>query len=290
MKKKVKLLFLLGLFLFSVGCRKQEQKEGALIEINVEELVALMDADDNLILAIIDDTDSKTQNFVDVLKKYQKSTNNPVYYVDTTNVNFIDQEYINIILNQTIGETGLYIIQDGKVTSSLEIPNNAIDLKNTISEEFEEYDLTALYEIRDTYFEEGGRLLNDGLISTSYSSFYHALPKQEAKEALKNDLFLILNAWESTIQDGNNCTYTSLNILTSNNQLYYRTYNGKCSDFSDEKIKVVLYDYYIKENNIYVKKEKEKNYSVLFTIETINKNELIVKDKKTEYKMKKVEE
>ena len=287
--KKIFLLLIICIITFSiVGCSKRENPGSELTEISVYELMDIFDTDQKMIFAIVDRNVKNSKDALETLQNYQKTSKNFVYYIDATNITFIEQEYINILLNETYDDLRIYVLKNGSITLDEAIPSSQSEITSLIGNEmYNKIEMDKLLEIRESYFREGLKSLADGFISSAYNNIYLSKPKEEAKDVLETEnIFNLLNSWETTIKNGKTCTYLSLNFLKGADRIYRQYYKGNCSSLDQTKLDVIIYDYYISDNVIYAKKEKETEYKELYTITSLSDESLNIKTSKTKYNLK----
>lgn len=287
MKKIILLTIILMIILSITGCSKRENPSDSLTEISVYELLEIFDTDQKMIFGIVDNNVKNSDLALKALTEYQKTSKNFVYYIDTTNITFIEQEYLNILLNRNYDELRFYILKNGSIVLDESIPFSTSEITNLIGNEmYNKIDMSNLLNKRESYYSEALNALGDGFISSAYNNIYLAKPKDEAKDMIENEnIFNILNTWETTIKKGDTCTYLSLNFLKGRDSIYRQYYKGKCSKLDKTKLEVEIYDYYYSDDVIYAKKENESEYKALYTITDLNSEKLNIKTSKTKYEM-----
>ena len=152
--KKIFLLLIICIITFSiVGCSKRENPGSELTEISVYELMDIFDTDHKMIFAIVDRNVKNSKDALDTLQNYQKTSKNFVYYIDATNITFIEQEYINILLNETYDDLRIYVLKNGSITLDEAIPSSQSEITSLIGNEmYNKIDMDKLLEIRESYF------------------------------------------------------------------------------------------------------------------------------------------
>lgn len=290
MKKVFSLICLVFIGCILFGCKKTvvEEEEGKVTIINVKELLDIYDLDKNILYATLDKTTDDYESLYTTLEEFSKQTKNDIYLIDTSNINLIESEYIDILTDNDSTLSYLYGVNKGTLELSIEIPLNINELINKIGDKkYDKVDIGPLLYERDVNYSDGFELLASGKIGESYAKVYSALPKEEAKMLLEEEnLYNILNYWESTIKKGDNCTYLSLNFTMKSDKLYRSYYNGKCSDLIIENLKLEAYDYYTDGKVIYTKQPLEEEYTKTYTIIKLAKDSFKIKSNQKDFNMK----
>lgn len=272
-----------------IGCKKTEKvdEDGKVVFINVQELLDIYDLDKNILYATLNKNDDNYDDLLKTLEEFTKETKNTIYLIDTTDINLIESEYIDILTDNDSELSYLYAINKGTLELSLSIPLTVSEINNAIgNKKYDSVDMSPLLYKRETNYNDGFELLASGKIGESYAKVYSSLPKEEAKMLLDDEnLYNMLNSWESMIKKGDNCTYLGLNFAMKSDKLYRSYYNGKCSDLIIESLKLEAYDYYTDGKVIYTKEPLEDEYSKTYTIVKLDKNKFKIKTNQKEYNM-----
>lgn len=287
MKKITKILFMVcALFLLS-SCKKDEPLEGEIIELNIYELIELFDNDSKLMFLALNDNYSDSSKLYSEVESYQKITGNYVYFIDTTNIKDIEAEYFNILTNESATTPKLYVLDNGVITFSSDANITYQELNSKLNNtKFSFINMDGFKEKRDNYFNKGLDNLEKGLIGDAYGEIYMAIPKEEAKEKIKNDnIFNLLNSWEYFYEDKNTCEYLSLQFTKGSSMYYQSSYVGKCSNFDKTKLKKNKYSYYYDNDKILSKKENQENYQESFIINELDENNLNITIKNKNYNL-----
>lgn len=289
MKKFFSLICLLLICCALFGCKKEEQEaeEGKVVVINVKELLSIYDLDSNILYATLNKDNNDYDTLLTTLEDYTKQTKNNIYLIDTTNINLIESEYIDVLTDSDSTLANLYGVNKGTLEMKMAIPISANDIITEIgNKKYDRVDMSPLLYERNTNFSDGFELLAEGKIGDSYAKVYSALPKEEAKMLLEEEnLYNLLNSWETTIKKGDNCTYLSLNFAMKSDKIYRSYYSGKCSELSKESLELVAYDYYTDGKAIYTKLPLETEYNKMYTILKLDKEKLNIKSNQREYNM-----
>ncbi len=272
-----------------IGCKKEEKvdEDGKLVFINVQELLDIYDLDKNILYATLNKNEDNYDDLLKTLEDYANQTKNNVYLIDTTDINLIESEYIDILTDNDSKLAYIYAINKGTLELSLSIPLNVSEIVNaTNNKKYDSVDMSPLLYKRETNYNDGFELLASGKIGESYAKVYSSLPKEEAKMLLEDEnLYNMLNSWESMVKKGDNCTYLGLNFSMKSDKLYRSYYNGKCSDLIIESLKLEAYDYYTDGKVIYTKEPLEDKYSKTYTIVKLDKDKFKIKTNQREYNM-----
>lgn len=289
MKKFFSLICLILICSLLLGCKKEEKtfEDGKVILINVKELLSIYDLDKNILYATLSSKNEDYDDLLAVLEEFTKQTKNNVYLIDTSNLNLVESEYIDILTDNDSSLSYLYAINKGNLELSLEIPTNTNELITELGNKlYDSIDISPLLYERNTNYNDGFDLLASGKIGESYAKVYSALPKEEAKMLLEEEnLYNILNYWEATIKKGDNCTYLSLNFTMKSDKLYRSYYNDKCSLLNPSSLKLETYDYYTDGKFLYTKRETDEEYKKTYTIIKLDKEKLKIKTNQKEYTM-----
>lgn len=290
--KKLFYLFCLFLICFILsGCKKQENtyEEGKVILINVKELLSIYDLDNNILYATLskNSDDYNYEELANTLEKYSKQTNNNIYLIDTTNINLIESEYIDVLTDSDYSLPNLYSLNKGTLESNITITSDVNDITSKLGNKiYDKVDMSPLIYERNTNFDDGFDLLSNGRIGESYAKIHDALPKEEAKMLLEDEnLYNLINSWETTIKNEDICTYLSLNFAMKDDKVYRSYYNGKCNDFNKVSLDLVGYDYYTDGEVIYMKLPLEKEYKEMYTIVKLDKDKFNIKSNTRKYNM-----
>lgn len=276
MKKIAKIFFVICAILMILGCKKDEDNELKIIELNMYELIELFDSEEKLIFAILNDNNSNSDKLYKEIENYQKITDNWIYFVDTTNILGIELEYFNILTSEDPLEPRIYVIENGQVVLNKDATITYQELNNELrNTKYTEIDITKFKENRTNNYNKGIESLENGLIGTAYYEIYMAKPKEEAKDRLENEnIFNLLNKWEYFHEEKNYCEYLSLQFIKGEDAYYQSSYNGSCSSFVKDELKTTKYSYYLNDNKIMSKKDKQKEYQEAFTINRLDNNYL----------------
>lgn len=276
MKKIAKIFFVICAILMILGCKKDEDKELKIIELNIYELIDLFDSEEKLIFAILNDNNDNSDKLYKEIENYQKITDNCVYFVDTTNILGIELEYFNILTSEDPLEPRIYVIENGQVVLNKDATITYQELNNELrNTKYTEIDITKFKENRTNNYNKGIESLENGLIGTAYYEIYMAKPKEEAKDKLENEnIFNLLNKWEYFHEEKNYCEYLSLQFIKGEDAYYQSSYNGSCSSFAKDELKKTKYSYYLNDNKIMSKKDNQKEYQEAFTINRLDNNYL----------------
>lgn len=272
-----------------LGCKKSEveDEDGSVVEINVKELLSIYDLDSNILYATLNKNEEDYDNLMRTLEDYANKTKNNIYLIDTTNINLIESEYIDVLTDNDSTLPNLYAVSKGTLELNMTIPSAASEIiKELGNKKYDKVDMSPLLYERNTNFNDGFELLADGKIGESYAKVHDALPKEEAKMLLEDEnLYNLLNSWETTIKKGDNCTYLSLNFTMNSDKLYCSYYNGKCSELDSSSLELKAYDYYTDGKVLYTKLPLEDTYKKMYTIIKLDKEKLNIKSDKKEYNM-----
>lgn len=272
-----------------VGCKKSqtEDEDGKVFFINVKELLDIYDLDKSILYATLNKNEENYDDLLTTLEDFASQTRNSVYLIDTTDINLIESEYIDVLTDNDSSLANLYGINNGTLELSLAIPLNASEIISEIgNKRYDKVDTSVFLYERETNYNDGFELLANGKIGESYAKVYSALPKTEAKMLLEEEnLYNILNSWETTIKKGDNCTYLNLNFAMKSDKLYRSYYNGKCSELNVSSLKLEAYDYYTDGKVLYTKTPLEENYQKMYTIIKLDKDKFKIKSNQREYNM-----
>ncbi|MGM9834873.1 MAG: hypothetical protein ACI31M_03755 [Bacilli bacterium] len=289
MKKMVKFLFIICALFITNGCKKENDKEVSLIELNMYELVDLFDSEEKILFTIFNDNNSTSTNALrSQVESYQRITNNCVYYVNTTDLQGIELEYFNILTGEDPYEPRVYVIDNGNIVLDKDSSITYQELKVELGDEdFTEIDLNDFKENREKNYNTGVEYLEKGSIGKSYYYFYMAKPQEKATQILEEEnKFNLLNRWEYLQEEDGNCDYLTLMFVKGDDLYYQATYNGKCEKLDKDKLKTTKYNYTLIDDKIMAKEENDKDYQEKFTIDNLDSNNLKISSGSKTYNLK----
>lgn len=291
MRKFFSLVCLFIVCFILLGCKKSknevEYEDGKVVLISVKELLEIYDLDSNILYATLSKNEENYDYLLATLEDYTKQTKNNIYLIDTTNINLVESEYIDVLTDSDSTLPNIYSVNKGTLELNMTIPTVASAIIRELdNKKYDKVDMSPLLYKRNTNFNDGFELLAAGKIGESYAKVYDALPKEEARMLLEDEnLYNILNYWETTIKKGDNCTYLSLNFTMKSDKLYRSYYSGKCSELSTSSLEFTAYDYYTDGKVLYTKSPLEEEYNEMYTILKLDKEKLNIKSTQKEYNM-----
>ncbi len=287
MKKIISIIILLfTCTLFLTSC---EKKEGRLIELTSEELVANItkEALPNMVFAIWNSKRDNADEFMKSLKSVVNNANINIYYID----------YQNISINQA---TMLFLLYDYNVSynSYFVLENNDYVVEGDYSDFKTLYNALKNYSFKDEieyvskekkleYIENAKKLYNEGQIGQSKEFLNLAYTLDEAKEFHKNSSYYkLLEEWERfefDKEDNNYATYYAKQFPTLRNYYFEVNKTGKFEGF-EKPYDISDYSkvyYYIKDNHIYTSSSEKGKYKKTYEIVMFDDKNLELKDLKT---------
>ena len=99
MKKFFSFICLFLICCILLGCKKTEveNEDGKVTIINVNELLDIYDLDKNILYATLSKSDENYDELYATLEEFAKQTKNDIYLIDTSNINLVESEYIDIL-------------------------------------------------------------------------------------------------------------------------------------------------------------------------------------------------
>lgn len=286
LKKTIKYLSLFVCLFLLFGCTKSNT--GSLTEINVSELITIIDSDKNVIIATID---AKDETIVSNLQKVTSLTHNDIYYVDINVLSEFESNYVSILFDDADINGRIYTIKDNNVDINEEIPTTITEIRNVLNNEtYDKYDLTEAIQERKAYYNEGVDAYAEGYLSTAYYDYYSALPDDDAKYALEDNLFNLINRWEYSSQEDNTCTYLWIGIPVGEDSVYQKYYHGSCKKMDIDSLKSTIYDFKIDENNNILTRTDDEEYEIRYSIKALSKESITLNYKNKEYTLVPYEE
>lgn len=279
MKKIITLLLLIMLFLCSC-----EKKEYGLIEVNGTELLDyLSNVKGDIVIAFCDDRYDKNTEYLDNLAKVAKNAKENIYYI---NANHLSAMY-DLMLYEYFGMdmVGLhyFAIKDGnQVVNGNYLGNFATLMKDLNGKNYDTKINFTSDEDKNKTTEEAKKLYEEGNISSSLDLINSIWNYQEAKKMYDdNRLYKIIESWEWYQEKDNKISYTALLFTTINNQVYiYNDVMNKDEFEVPESDEYTPYYYKIVDNKLLFSPDSEGEYEELFNIDYLDKDTLILSDKK----------
>ena len=274
MKKYIKLILVITLSFLIFGCKNKEGYQ--LIELTGKELVSAIDKNEQIIYATINLNTKEGQNFKRDLERIAKEHHTDIYYVDSSRMNFWNDEALYI-------QTGIdtrknYYYYTGKESFALEYTNYQ-DLDKNI-EGHKSNNITTIESdsTKKEYLSEAKKYYEEGNLTESYTYLTNSWTLKEAKDYYNNSkYFKILNEWEYRSQNNKDITIKKITIFDVSPLLFYYEYNGKISEYTEPKARDYKdNNYIIKDDIIYI--EENEEYIPKYKIISLKDDEMILEE------------
>lgn len=287
MKKIIK-IFICLLFivtLSSCGCGKKVSNK--LIQISGYDAYEFVGDKKSFILVLLDSKNDAYPKLITDLNEALSATSSNIYYVDLALSDAMQYE----MLNATFGSDGYAIqiicIQHGNIVISQQ---EAYDYDTIVSivkgKKYPSLDLRKKDAEKKGYYEKGQAAFAKGLISEAYHFYALSIPYEDASTLVNGPDFYLINNWVSQKEEAAELTYLNIAFSGDSNTMYRRYYKGSTADFNIDSLEIKTYDYYVKDQTIYVYDKATKEYIKMYTIDEITTDNLKVHTKKTTYQFK----
>ena len=283
MKKKLKILLLLIMFLLISGCNNKEYR---IIHISAEDLINNINKGKTMIIFEYADNSINSKQMREDMQSIANDLRSDIYHLDNYH---LDVEFGSILQNEhgiSIDDNyfllidGNKIVLDEEYTNKIEVTRKLNNYQSSKDIELSSIDHST-YNINKAkeYFEEGNIYQANEYLSKAWSN-------EEAREFYYNNKeFNILHIWEryKTINNqADQFEYTQVNTFTGDSMYFKKTVKGKSGEFEKPNSRDRDNEYYYKVINkkIYTGLKEDK-LSEKFEIVFINFDRLVLKDIKT---------
>jgi len=280
MKKIFKICLILFIVIILTGCGKSDYK---LIEMTANDLLTILtdeDRDDNFIFATINvRNNEEADDFKKLLRTYVKKNKTTIYYIDTSDLTFSDDEMLYSITNIDLAKQYVYMVKNNNLYSYIEYYKDMSLSDFLLRIHYKEIKMPTTDEDKKEHLEEAKKLYEEGYICSSYSELQLAWTLQSAKNYYKNhSYYYIINTWRTYVKEDNKVRSKELFIFNFEDKINEYNFYGKekdyeypsYNDYYDE-------DFYIKDDIIYIKEDDSK-YKKGYEIISIEEDFLRVKD------------
>lgn len=289
MKKILSLIILLLIPLFICSC---EKRTFGIEEVNASAMVGyLLDTEkSNIIMAIYNEQDPNYQEFLSILDNISKEINQKIYVI---NANHLDSMSSIILIDgmELEYEKLIYVVyKDGE-----EVIYNYFNTYETILNDLKDYKSPYKLDLdnyktlnEEQYLKESRENYEKGYISQAYESLNYIWPSDKAKvEYDNNKLYKIIKSWSAySVSKKGNIVINSFLFTTGTNAVYICEKEGTKEEAPGLTMAdYTLYYYYIKDDIIYLSKDKNGEYKKGYTIKKIEQSNLILDDGKKTYNL-----
>lgn len=291
MKKKllilIPILFAVFISISIIIGLKEEKIEYKLIELTGTELINTLLSDEKISItyAIYNDYDMSSTQYLEDLQKTARQAKENIYYVNTSHTTFEFTEIIGAITSLDTTALSYYVFQDGKLVLSNEYKNFKSLYKDLNGKKYNTIIKKTPKKEKLTAIEDAQELYNTGDIAAAYNKLSLAWDTKEAKEHYDNNpYYKILGNWEIFEPDDEmkNTNYINFVFLNYKSKLYAGSHIEKIEGFEKPSAdKYTLYDFLIKEDYIYTKKDEDSKYKKAYKIKVIGKYKLVLIEEKT---------
>lgn len=281
MKNKIKILILILSLVLITSCEKKEYK---LIELTSGDLFQLLSEEKkSFIFATINERNKKEEaiEYKKALKEYAKNGKTNIYYLDTSDLIFFDDEMIYSMTNVDLALHYFYIVKNGKITANVAYEGKDILKKYLSGIHFDEIEMPIKESEKKDYLKKAKEQYEEGNICTSYQYLQKAWTLEAAKKFYRdNDYYKIINYWRNYVHLGNNKVISKeIVIFSMADNINTFNYSGTNSKYkypksSDYETK----EFYIKDNYLYTRKNDKEKYKKAFEIMEVDDKHLLIKE------------
>ena len=284
MKKKLLILIpiiilVIVLIAIIIGTQK-EKDEYKLIELTGLEFTNTILSDDKISItfALYNDYDMKSEDFLEDLKKTVRQTKENIYYINTSHTTFEFSEILSSITSTGVESLSYFVFQDGKLVLSNTYKSYNSLFKDLNGKKYDTKIITTSPEKKEESLKKAEELYNKGDIAGAYNSLSIAWNTKEAKEHYEErPYYKILGSWEIFEPDDEmiNTKYINYVFLNYKSKLATASHEDKIDGFEKPlSSKYTVYDFEVKDDYIYTKKENETKYKKAYKVKSISKYKL----------------
>lgn len=286
MKKIIKSFLVIIIALFMCSCEKKEYK---LIELTSNELLNHLLTENSSITFITYNADlDNNQEFVENVEKVCKRAKENIYYIDTNHISASDNLFLYEIMGDTIKNLRYYVYQNGQFIIQKDYSDYETMFKDLNGKKYKDGPNLTSEETKKTYIQNAKSAYEEGKISSAYDLLNMAWNLDEAKEFYnKNNYFNIIDEWESyeVKDDGQTLTYTKIMIYSFSDIMYIATKTAAIDGFEKPSVdEYKAYNYYIKDNYIYLKEDNSDKYKKTYSIDYLSDEYLTITKSNKTYK------
>lgn len=281
MKKKIKLLIILFIFLLLGGCG--EKKEYQIIDISASELISNMREGKTLIVFSYYDHSLKSEQMQKDLQRIADSLQSDIYHLDQYHIDTDGGSILTNEFNTAIQDNyfSVYVGTEEKLHDNYTSIKQALEVLN-------DYQSSKDIKLQDSsenkkHLEEAKQYFNEGNIYKANELLSKAWSSKEVRDYYNdNKEFLILHAWErykSLYNSADHFIYTSINTFTGSSSYLKKTVKSNSAEF--EKPDYYDFDskfyYLVKDKKIFIGKD-EDNLKEKYTIKYLDYDRLVIED------------
>ena len=290
MKKKIILLLIISLFILT-SCKKKDYK---LIELTSSDLLTILNENnDSFVYATINIRGNKEESkeFKKALSDYATKGKTNIYYVDTSDLIFYDDEMIYNMTNIDLSKNYLYIVKNGSIKAS--IPYKGKDTPKTYLSgiHFDKLNIPTSDKEKEKIFAEAKIKYEEGLICSSYTLLQKAWTLDSVKKYYEShDYYKLINYWRSYLHLGDGKVLSKeLVIFSFDDTVNSYKYSGLNKNYKYPKSNDYdMKNFYVKDNTIYTADtsvEDLTKYKKQYEILEIKEDYLKIKEKDTIYEL-----
>ena len=274
MKRLFKVSFLLFIFFLLTAC---EDKEYKLIELTSTDLSKLLtEGNDSFVFATINvRNDENANKFKKALQKYVIEGKTTIYYLDSSDLLFMDDETIYSQTNIDLSKQYLYLVREGRIKLAARFEGEDTLRKNLVSIHYDEIELPTKDSEKKEYLKQAKKLYEQGFICSSYQNLQKAWTLEAAKKYYRDhNYYNIINYWRAFVHLDDNTALSKeiviFSVEDSINSFYYKGPKKKYSypKSNDYDVK----DFYIKDNFIYTSETGKEKYKKQYEIIELTKD------------------
>ena len=284
MKKIVKSILLVLIILLSCSCNKKEYK---LIELTSNELLNhLLKDNSSITFVTYNDELEDNDDFITNVQKVSKRAKENIYYLDINHISANDNLVLYEIMGNDFQGLRYYVYQNGKFIIQKSYSDFTTLFNDLNGKKYKDEPSLTSDEDKKKYLDSAVLAYEEGKISSAYDLLNMAWTLNEAKNTYQNNnLYNIINEWESyeVSADGKSLTYTKIMFYSFSDTMYIATKTDKVDGFQKPgMLDYKSYNYYIKDNYIYLDEKNNGNYKKTYLIDYLDNEYLtIIKRNKT---------
>lgn len=286
MKKIVKSILLVLIILLSCSCNKKEYK---LIELTSNELLNHLLKDNSSITFVTYNNElENNDDFITNVQKVSKRAKENIYYLDINHISANDNLVLYEIMGNDFQGLRYYVYQNGKFIIQKSYSDFTTLFNDLNGKKYKDEPKLTSDEDKKKYLDSAALAYEEGKISSAYDLLNMAWTLNEAKKTYQNNnLYNIINEWESyeVSADGKSLTYTKIMFYSFSDTMYIATKTDKVDGFQKPSmLDYKSYNYYIKDNYIYLDEKNNGNYKKTYLIDYLDNEYLTITKRNQTYK------
>lgn len=287
MKRLFKISLLIMALLFFTACEKKEYK---LVELTSGDLYKLLsESEESFVFATVNVRNNDEANkYLKDLRNYAEEGKTTIYYLDSSDLIFLDDEALYAITNNDLTKHYLYLVKNGNITMSTIYEGEKTLESNLSSIHYDEIELPVKDSEKKEYFKKAKEAYEEGYICTSYQYLQRAWTLESVKKYYRDhNYYKLINYWRAYVHlDDKNALSKEIVIFSSSDYINSFYYKGPKSKYKYPKSNDYdIKDFYVKDNIIYTSELGKEKFKKQYEILEISDDFLKVKEKDTIYNL-----